>query len=96
MEHSIFKWFTNEALLQEVIAGLPTVALLGLIAVSILLLSRGADWMIDGVVNLAGAPVLDKRWSKKSGSVGILAAQYGISTSQVWRIAHGRAWKKLR
>jgi cation:H+ antiporter len=53
MEHSIFEWIGNEALLHELIAGLPMVVLLGIIAACILLLSKGADWMIDGVVDLA-------------------------------------------
>ena len=53
MEHSLLEWIGNEALLHELIVGLSTPVLLGLIVVCILILSKGADWMIDGVVDLA-------------------------------------------
>jgi cation:H+ antiporter len=49
----ILRWIGDEALLHELVKGLPTIGLLGIIAVCILLLSKGADWMIDGVVGLA-------------------------------------------
>lgn len=49
----IIRWLFDETLLHHIIAGLPTYLLLLIIAVSILVLSKGADWMINGVVYLA-------------------------------------------
>lgn len=46
-------WLFDETLLHHQMAGLPTGILLLIIAVSILVISKGADWMINGVVHLA-------------------------------------------
>jgi len=51
MLSEILRWIGDETLLQELVRGLPTIGLLGIIVVCILLLSKGADWMIDGVVH---------------------------------------------
>ena len=58
----IFRWVVDESLLHQLVQGLPTVALLGIMLVCIVILSKGADWMIDGVVSLArrtGLPRID-------------------------------------
>ncbi|MDJ0780846.1 MAG: sodium:calcium antiporter [Desulfosarcinaceae bacterium] len=87
MEHSLIEWFTNEALLHEVVVDLPTFALLGIIAVAILLLSKGADWMIDGVVDLAertgmpriviGATIVSLGTTMPEAFVSVMAAWMG-------------------
>ncbi len=53
MLKQVLQWIGNEALLHDLIQGFPTIFLLVIIAVCVLLLSKGADWMIDGVVHLA-------------------------------------------
>jgi len=50
----VFRWIGDETLLNNLIAGFPTYALLLVVVVSIIVLSKGADWMVDGVVALAG------------------------------------------
>ena len=87
MEHSLFEWIGNEALLHELIVGLPTIALLGIIGVCIFLLSKGADWMIDGVVDLArrtglpkiviGATVVSLGTTLPEAFVSVMAAYMG-------------------
>ena len=87
MEHSIFEWFANEALLHDLLGGLPTVALLGFIVVCIVLLSKGADWMIDGVVDLAqrtgmpriviGATIISLGTTMPEAFVSVMAAWMG-------------------
>ena len=49
----MIRWLFDEALLNQLMTGLPTYLLLVIIAASIIVLSKGADWMIDGVVHLA-------------------------------------------
>jgi cation:H+ antiporter len=49
----MIRWLIDETLLHHLMAGLPTYGLLLIVAASILVLSKGADWMIDGVVHLA-------------------------------------------
>jgi cation:H+ antiporter len=58
--HSLREWIGNEALLQQLVAEQSTITLLVVIVVCIALLSRGADWMIDGVVDLARRTGLPK------------------------------------
>ena len=53
MAQAIFRWIGDETLLNNLVAGLPTIVLLVLMAVCIIMLAKGADWMIDGVVHLA-------------------------------------------
>ena len=87
MEHSLLEWIGNEALLQDLIVGLPTLALLGLIVVCILILSKGADWMIDGVVDLAertgmpriviGATIVSLGTTMPEAFVSVMAAWMG-------------------
>jgi len=87
MEHSLLEWIGNEALLHDLIVGLPTLALLGLIVVCILILSKGADWMIDGVVDLAertgmpriviGATIVSLGTTMPEAFVSVMAAFMG-------------------
>ena len=58
--HTIWEWIGNETLLQQLVAEQSTLTLLLVIAVCIALLSKGADWMIDGVVDLARRTGLPK------------------------------------
>ncbi|RJQ84156.1 MAG: sodium:calcium antiporter [Desulfobacteraceae bacterium] len=60
MDYTFLRWLGDEALLNNFVAGLPTIALLAIIVLCILLLSKGADWMIDGVVHLASRTGLPK------------------------------------
>jgi cation:H+ antiporter len=49
----VLRLIADEAFLQELMHKVPTLGLVGIIAVCILLLSKGADWLIDGIVHLA-------------------------------------------
>ena len=60
MDNSLLRWIGDEALLQQFVAGLSTPVLLLIIVACIALLSKGADWMIDGVVDLAERTGLPK------------------------------------
>lgn len=60
MGHTIFRWIGDETLLQNLLADFSIIALLLIIVVCIVLLSKGADWMIDGVVDLAARTGLPK------------------------------------
>jgi len=87
MEHSLFEWIGNEALLQQLITGLSVYVLLGLIVVCIILLSKGANWMIDGVVDLAertglpriviGATIVSLGTTTPEAFVSVMAAWMG-------------------
>ena len=83
----ILRWIGDEALLHELVKGLPTIGLLGIIAGCILLLSKGADWMIDGVVHLArrtglpriviGATIVSLGTTTPEAVVSVMAAWMG-------------------
>ena len=60
MENPVLSWIADETLLQAVVAGQSTVVLLIIIVICIAMLSLGADWMIDGVVDLAERTGLPK------------------------------------
>jgi cation:H+ antiporter len=60
MIYRALRWIGDESLLEHLVSGLPTFVLLLIIAVCIVLLSKGADWMIDGVVDLAQRTGLPK------------------------------------
>ena len=53
MGHTILRWIGDEHALAELVAGFPTLALVVLLAACIVILSKGAGWMIDGAVHLA-------------------------------------------
>ena len=83
----ILRWIGDEAVLHELVKGLPTIGLLAIIAVCILLLSKGADWMIDGVVHLArrtglpriviGATIVSLGTTMPEAVVSVMAAWMG-------------------
>lgn len=87
MGYSILKWFGDEAVLNGFVAGLPTLVLLGLIVLCIAVLSKGADWMIDGVVQLAertglpkiviGATIVSLGTTMPEAFVSVMAAFMG-------------------
>jgi cation:H+ antiporter len=58
--HTLWEWIGNDTLLQQLMAEQSIVTLLIVIVVCIALLSKGADWMIDGVVDLARRTGLPK------------------------------------
>ncbi len=83
----ILRWIGDEAFLHGLVKGLPTIGLLGIIAVCILVLSKGADWMIDGVVHLArrtglpriviGATIVSLGTTMPEAVVSVMAAWMG-------------------
>lgn len=87
MKHTVWQWIGDEAVLQQFTAGLPTLTLLVIIIVCIILLSKGADWMIDGVVSLAertglpkiviGATVVSLGTTLPEAFVSVMAAYMG-------------------
>ena len=87
MFKEILRWIGDETLLNNVVAGFSTIALLILIAVCIVILSKGADWMIDGVVHLArrtglpriviGATIISLGTTMPEAFVSVMAAWLG-------------------
>jgi cation:H+ antiporter len=87
MEHSLIRWIGDETLLQQFVAEQSTLVLLIIIVVAIALLSKGADWMIDGVVDLAertglpkiviGATVVSLGTTLPEAFVSVMAAYMG-------------------
>ena len=57
---NIFRYFIDEHALGEVFSAFPLWGLLLAIVATVFLLSRGADWMIDGAVDLATRTKLPK------------------------------------
>ena len=56
----VLQWIGNETHLAHLLQGLPTMALIGIVFACTLSITKGADWMIDGVVNLASRTRLPK------------------------------------
>jgi len=87
MDPSVLRWIADEHALVELATGFPTVGLVVLIAVSILVLSKGADWMIDGAVHLArrtglpkiviGATIISLGTTTPEAFVSVMAAWMG-------------------
>ena len=87
MEYTLWQWIGDEAVLQQFTAELSTSTLLLIIVVCIVLLSKGADWMIDGVVSLAertglpkiviGATVVSLGTTLPEAFVSVMAAYMG-------------------
>ncbi len=87
MGANILRWIGDETLLHNLVAGFPTILLIGLIVVCILLLSKGADWMIEGVVHLArrtglpriviGATIISLGTTTPEAVVSVMAAWMG-------------------
>ncbi len=87
MEITFFQWIADQSFIQHYVAGLPTAIILMIIAVCLALLSKGADWMIDGVVDLAersglpkiviGATVVSLGTTLPEAFVSVMAALMG-------------------
>jgi cation:H+ antiporter len=87
MNFSLLRWIGDEAVLHHFVAGLPTYVLLLVITVCIVVLSKGADWMIDGVVDLAertglpriviGATIISLGTTTPEAFVSVMAAWMG-------------------
>jgi cation:H+ antiporter len=87
METSLFSWISDETLLQNLLAEQSTIILLLIIIACIAILSKGADWMIDGVVDLAertglpkiviGATVVSLGTTLPEAFVSVMAAYMG-------------------
>jgi cation:H+ antiporter len=87
MNNSILSWIGDETLIQGLVAEQSTWVLLIIIAVCIAMLSMGADWMIDGVVDLAertgmpkiviGATVVSLGTTLPEAFVSVMAAYMG-------------------
>lgn len=83
----ILRWIGDEALLHDLVAGFSTIVLVIVIIVCIALLSKGADWMIDGVVQLArrtglpriviGATIISLGTTTPEAVVSVMAAWMG-------------------
>jgi len=83
----ILRWIGDETFLDNLVAGFSTIALLILIVVCIVILSKGADWMIDGVVHLArrtglpkiviGATIISLGTTMPEAFVSVMAAWLG-------------------
>jgi cation:H+ antiporter len=87
MKHSILEWIGNEELLNQLIAGFPAWGLLVALAICIYVLSKGADYMIDGAASLAmrsgmpriviGATIISLGTTMPEAFVSVLAAWTG-------------------
>ncbi|MEA3361142.1 MAG: calcium/sodium antiporter [Thermodesulfobacteriota bacterium] len=87
MLQKILRLIWDETLLNNLVAGFSTIALLLFIAVCIVILSKGADWMIDGVVHLArrtglpriviGATIISLGTTMPEAFVSVMAAWLG-------------------
>jgi cation:H+ antiporter len=87
MEHGLWRWLADESALQQLMGEQSTLILLVIIVVCIAMLSKGADWMIDGVVDLAsrtglpkiviGATVVSLGTTLPEAFVSVMAAYMG-------------------
>lgn len=87
MSFAPIRWFLDETLLHGVLAQMPGWLLLIIIIVCIAVLSRGADWMIEGVVQLArrtglpkiviGATIVSLGTTTPEAVVSVMAAVMG-------------------
>jgi len=87
MHQEILRWVWDEEALHALCADLPLAALIAIMVVSVAILSKGADWMIDGVVDLArrtglpriviGATVVSLGTTSPEAFVSVMAAWMG-------------------
>ena len=87
MNNSVLSWIGDETLLQALVAEQSAYVLLAIIVICIAMLSLGADWMIDGVVDLAertglpkiviGATVVSLGTTLPEAFVSVMAAYMG-------------------
>jgi cation:H+ antiporter len=83
----MLRWISDESILNEFVRGIPSIGLVGIIVACILVLSKGADWMIDGVVHLArrtglpriviGATIVSLGTTMPEAVVSVMAAWMG-------------------
>jgi len=82
-----FRWLWDADALNNLMAGTPTLLLLVSIVICIAILSKGADWMVDGVVGLAtrtglpkiviGATIISLGTTMPEAFVSVMAAWMG-------------------
>lgn len=87
MKYSLWEWVANEELLNHLVAGFPAWGLLVMMVVCIYVLSKGADYMIDGAASLAmrtgmpriviGATIISLGTTMPEMFVSVLAAWTG-------------------
>jgi len=87
MTFHLLQWFGDETHLINLLQGFPTIALIGIILACTIALSKGADWMIDGVVDLArrtglpriviGATIVSLGTTTPEAFVSVMAAWMG-------------------
>lgn len=87
MGYSILRYIGDETALHHIAADLSTGSLLVVIVISIAVLSKGSDWMIDGVVHLArrtgisriviGATIVSLGTTTPEAFVSVMAAFMG-------------------
>jgi cation:H+ antiporter len=87
MLNQILQWVGDETHLLHLLQGFPAIALIGTVAICILSLAKGADWMIDGVVYLAsrtglpriviGATIISLGTTMPEAFVSVMAAWMG-------------------
>jgi len=85
----ILPWLWDETLLQGLVHELHLIPLIGIMVVCIAVLSKGADWMVDGVVNMArrtglpkiviGATIVSLGTTTPEAVVSVMAAWMGNS-----------------
>lgn len=85
----ILPWLWNETLLQGFVHELPLIPLIGVMAVCVVVLLKGAGWMVDGVVNMAsrtglpkiviGATIVSLGTTTPEAVVSVMAAWMGNS-----------------
>jgi len=83
----LFRALFDEALLAELFAGFPLILLLCVIVICVAILSKGADWMVDGAVAMAtrtgisqiaiGATIVSLGTTMPETFVSVLAAWMG-------------------
>jgi cation:H+ antiporter len=87
MGYTMLQWISDGAVLNAFVADLLTPVLVGVIVVCIAILSKGADWMIEGVVHLAertglpkiviGATIVSLGTTMPEAFVSVMAAFMG-------------------
>lgn len=87
MLREVLRWIWDETLLQSLFQGFPTIVCVAVIGVCIVILCKGADWMIDGVVHLArrtglpriviGATIISLGTTMPEAVVSVMAAWMG-------------------
>lgn len=87
MNPVVWRWIVDGQALKALVTELPSWGLLVLIAISIAVLSKSADWMIDGVVHLArrtglpriviGATVISLGTTTPEAFISVMAAWQG-------------------